>query len=134
MSERIPTNKPADFLPEKDRPRHSDGRQKQASQKVRKTTSWTLDFTIKEPSEPLPTIPLGDEKKVMEYAVQRANPGFRDIKLVPSPSPFDIKVDRPRWVVVELDAKIANWQFAKDERRRHHQGRVRPQLLSATCL
>ncbi|UAL08695.1 nucleotide synthetase [Caulobacter segnis] len=114
MSERIPTTRPADFLPEKIV--HVVLTVDRGKLPKKEEDPWTLDFTIKEPSEQLPTIPPGDEKKVMEYAVQRANPGFRDINLVPVPSPFDIKVDRPCWVVVELDAKIANWQFAKGER------------------
>lgn len=113
MSERIPTTKPADFLPEEivhviltvDR-RKLPTNEKDPIQ---------LHFTIKTPSPPTTAITPGDETKVMEYAMLRAGTQFVDIALAPAPSPFDIKVRRPCWVVVELDRKIEQWQFAPDE-------------------
>lgn len=114
MSERIPTTKPANFLPETivhviltvDRTKLS----------TNEKDDMALAFTIKSPSPGAPPINPGDETEVTEYAVRRAGPQFVDIMLGPAPSPFDITVSRPCWVVVELDAKIENWQFATGER------------------
>jgi hypothetical protein len=114
VSERIPTTRPADFLPEKivhviltiNRCRLSTNEKDPIS----------LDFTIKEPTSAPPTITPGDETRVTEYAVERASPQLIQIQLGPAPSPFDITVKRPCWVVVELDEKIENWQFATGER------------------
>ena len=110
MSEPISATKPDSFRPEKifhailtvDKEKFP-----------KENEPWSLSFIIKKPLEEPQSIPPGDEAKVIEFAIERANAQAL-APLTTVPSPFDIAVDRPCWVVVELDAGIENWQFAKD--------------------
>lgn len=72
-----------------------------------------LAFTIMKPERPPPYMSPGDESKVVEYALQRASMPLVEISTVPVPSPFDIIITKQCWVVIEIDDKIENWQFAK---------------------
>lgn len=111
---RIPTTRPAEFQPQEivhviltvDRNKLS----------ANPKDPMVLAFMIKKPLPGPPPISAGDEDKVRTYAELRASMPLIGVNLTPAPSPFDITVGRQCWVVVELDEKIENWQFATGER------------------
>jgi hypothetical protein len=73
-----------------------------------------LAFTVMKPERPPPSISPGDESKVIEYAKLRASMPLIEISTKSVPSPFDIIITKQCWVVIEIDSKIENWQFAKE--------------------
>jgi hypothetical protein len=114
MMYRIPTAKPDDFKPEKIV--HVIVTVERSLLSRDPEQSMNLPFTVIKPKESPPTIRPGDESVVEKYAEMVASSSliqsWKDVEV----SPLDIAVDRPCWVVIEIDKRIENWQFAQGER------------------
>ncbi|MCR5879193.1 nucleotide synthetase [Phenylobacterium sp. J367] len=70
-----------------------------------------LQFKVADPAD---LAPDPKAESIEDYALRMA--GFAFERGIKEPrSPYDIMIERQSWVLVELDSRVANWQFTKGE-------------------